>query len=549
MNEERELRNLQEAFPGIYVREDGGFLLQRPFDMRWEPGDVESNLTHDPGAIYEKNIDGRVCIRGGDYGHNATRLKLSQIQALADYITAVDSTAAAKRVREEREAPSTPAPYPQDLPEGVQQESDALARAARIANDLAEMVGLPRRVLRALVPDGVQVCLAENGRQWALIEGRWHLVVDSGDDDGHSSDCAVHNEPALPKGDCTCGLAPPRVLPSTPAEMKANESLFAGQRSADEAAGCPHHGDKAEDAGWYWHASSDEERYTIGPCDSREEVIEEAIESECGLSPDMKMYSFVITEARQDLVDLARYIDVDDMVDRWLDGSLSDIGDPDDGAAIIDHIKTDQWGALQDQLQKAAREWQAEQKITIKPWIFTDQRNSETVRRLITPEGAKTFKPWTEIPDGAFARDRISMKADGDHYFCIAAEWYGPAPEGVVEPAQSASSNPALSDGEASNEQSQQPQPPQGEGDAGVVCSVPGCRIHGALGTGEEEINGGSFILADETDLQASTVQNDPGINPILDTITGEFKTGEQRASEMVDQANAAMAEEETVDA
>jgi hypothetical protein len=35
--------------------------------------------------------------------------------------------------------------------------------------------------------------------------------------------------------------------------------------------------------------------------------------------------------------------------------------------------------------------------------------------------------------------------------------------------------------------------------------------------------------------------QSDPGINSIIDDVAGEFKTGHQRASEMVEQANAAM--------
>jgi hypothetical protein len=32
------------------------------------------------------------------------------------------------------------------------------------------------------------------------------LVRDTTDADGHWSDCSVHNEPAMPKSECNCGL-------------------------------------------------------------------------------------------------------------------------------------------------------------------------------------------------------------------------------------------------------------------------------------------------------------------------------------------------------
>ena len=103
MSDERELKKLQDALPGIWVREDGAFRYE-PFGMYWEPGDVESDLSYEEGEIRAPNSDGSVLIRGDDYGRGEAKLKLSQIQALADYITAIDSSLAAARIRAEREA-------------------------------------------------------------------------------------------------------------------------------------------------------------------------------------------------------------------------------------------------------------------------------------------------------------------------------------------------------------------------------------------------------------------------------------------------------------
>ena len=103
MSDERELQKLRDAFPGIWVREDGAFRYE-PFGIYWQPGDVESDLSEVPGAYPAPNVDGRVRINGGDYGHGTAKLKLSQIQVLADYITAIDSSLAAARIKAERES-------------------------------------------------------------------------------------------------------------------------------------------------------------------------------------------------------------------------------------------------------------------------------------------------------------------------------------------------------------------------------------------------------------------------------------------------------------
>lgn len=142
MSDERELKKLQDAFPGIWVREDGAFRYE-PFGMYWEPGDVESDLSYEEGMIRAPNSDGRVLIRGDDYGRGEAKLKLSQIQALADYITAIDSSLAAARIRAKREAGEAaiaalspaveltkPAPKLYENDDVVVREAEAIAAAA-----------------------------------------------------------------------------------------------------------------------------------------------------------------------------------------------------------------------------------------------------------------------------------------------------------------------------------------------------------------------------------------------------------------------------------
>ena len=100
MSDERELKNLRDAFPGIWVREDGAFRSEE-FGVSWSPGDVEGERCQ-PGQFSSGGL-----VMFGELrqfrGNPPCELKLSQIQALADYITAIDSSLAAARIRAERE--------------------------------------------------------------------------------------------------------------------------------------------------------------------------------------------------------------------------------------------------------------------------------------------------------------------------------------------------------------------------------------------------------------------------------------------------------------
>lgn len=73
---------LRQAFPGIWIREDGAF---RDDDngIAWSPGDVEKQDDHLSGML----PSGGLCYFGGPPAMGrGPRLKLSQMWALCDYI-------------------------------------------------------------------------------------------------------------------------------------------------------------------------------------------------------------------------------------------------------------------------------------------------------------------------------------------------------------------------------------------------------------------------------------------------------------------------------
>lgn len=145
----------------------------------------------------------------------------------------------------------------------------------------------------------------------------------------------------------------------------------------------------ADEPNWYWWVSSDEEIYH-GPYDSREEAIEVATGDEVGFCDWEEgvpaHHSFYLMEAYQQPLQLADYIDVGDMLERWHDYDWEEMGDPNGDGNIVEHVTSAQWDDLQVRLRAAASAWQAEHAIVIKPWAFKGQRNQEHVRIEIPAE-------------------------------------------------------------------------------------------------------------------------------------------------------------------
>jgi hypothetical protein len=145
--------------------------------------------------------------------------------------------------------------------------------------------------------------------------------------------------------------------------------------------------DMTDETKWFWWASTDEENYHIGPCNTRDEVIETAINDELGMDDvDGRWVSrFWITEAQQHPVMLSEFIDVDRMVEcadeDFFDSDL--VGDGQD--APFFKTTMDQDADLIARIKTACDEWQAAHNLVFKPWAFTAQRHGEWITRDCGP--------------------------------------------------------------------------------------------------------------------------------------------------------------------
>jgi hypothetical protein len=148
---------------------------------------------------------------------------------------------------------------------------------------------------------------------------------------------------------------------------------------------------------WAWYASRDGgERYDIGPCDSRQSAIDEAIENEYGIHDDLKACSFTIIEAKQKPIRIASLLDMVAITENWEERCAHDLIDPESGESLFDGVKKPQWDELEAELEKVADAWQVRHKIVITPWAFTSSRNKEEVTVALLPDTLVDIKPATE---------------------------------------------------------------------------------------------------------------------------------------------------------
>lgn len=131
-----------------------------------------------------------------------------------------------------------------------------------------------------------------------------------------------------------------------------------------------------------WYASCDQENYTVGPRDSREAIVQAAMDQDLGLRQGPEGHwdrlTFYIMEANKLPVDLAFHLN-DDSVIEGICESVEDEHGGEDSCLCEDAWTRDQENDLRDRLRKTVAEWQADHKIVVLPWIFTNTRNSETV--------------------------------------------------------------------------------------------------------------------------------------------------------------------------
>lgn len=132
-----------------------------------------------------------------------------------------------------------------------------------------------------------------------------------------------------------------------------------------------------------WYASANEEDYAIGPCETREEAIEEAISQCLGEYEENGEYhySFHVAECQETNIDLANFFDVSD----WLERAAEDMDENECGSDMygknhpINTISDDQEKDLDACIKAAIREWQKRNNLPLRSYWFSHVRNSEHV--------------------------------------------------------------------------------------------------------------------------------------------------------------------------
>jgi hypothetical protein len=132
---------------------------------------------------------------------------------------------------------------------------------------------------------------------------------------------------------------------------------------------------------WSWWAGYDEERYTVGPCTTREEAIAEAISS-CIFSEiepknpgDPWTIRFYVIEATQWQISDIK-IDANTVLENLSEHVYEEMLDPEGDGNLFD-LSPEDTKNLSLFLTKAFHEWAVDKKL--KNWAFKDSRNGEWI--------------------------------------------------------------------------------------------------------------------------------------------------------------------------
>lgn len=131
-----------------------------------------------------------------------------------------------------------------------------------------------------------------------------------------------------------------------------------------------------------WFASDNEEIYQIGPCDSKEQVIEEAKSNEEGMVQDDDgkwKLAFTVIRAEKRGLKISKFIDADEILDRFAECSSEDYGHPDGDWNPLENVTRGMKNDLTQMMQATVDQWQQKHGILIDPWIFTKVHESEDV--------------------------------------------------------------------------------------------------------------------------------------------------------------------------
>lgn len=134
---------------------------------------------------------------------------------------------------------------------------------------------------------------------------------------------------------------------------------------------------------WKWWGGVDEEVCTYGPCETKEQVIAEAVADGAGefqAEDGTWKVGVHVVEARKDPLRLADWIvDIDDLLERAEDRvSDSDRSSEYDNPPYFDCTKAQQ-DDLANRIKAACDDWQTAHGLTFITWTFSATRNHEHV--------------------------------------------------------------------------------------------------------------------------------------------------------------------------
>ncbi len=116
---------------------------------------------------------------------------------------------------------------------------------------------------------------------------------------------------------------------------------------------------------WKWYSGPDQETFTGGPFDTREEAVKE-----------LDGYGGYVILARKTPLRLSQFFDGADFLEAAEEAAYEMANES--GDAIFDLTK-DQIDGLQYCVRSAIEKWQNAHRLTFTPWTFTESKSLEKI--------------------------------------------------------------------------------------------------------------------------------------------------------------------------
>lgn len=133
---------------------------------------------------------------------------------------------------------------------------------------------------------------------------------------------------------------------------------------------------------WQWWAGANEEWMTIGPCDTRQQAIDEAVQDGFGEiqgEDGAWRNAFYVCEARQDPLRLANWIGADTALERADEDFANNYHLAEEDLGPWFEATAEQEADLCGRLRKACDEWQRDHNLRFHTPTFSASRNGEFI--------------------------------------------------------------------------------------------------------------------------------------------------------------------------